>query len=131
MPLTLLLAVTALLYLRGWLRLRSASTTIIHLWRLGAFKGGLADLWVAVGSSRRSARRRPALDAYDPARSADGRGSSVDPAPRPGLAVTVRLGPRLVTMIKVLGFTGTSNCRAAQEQGRGRDFWVRHIVVLS
>src|SRR5215471_18527122 len=33
--------------------------------------------------------------------------------------------------IAVNPFTGNMNYRAAQEQGRGRDFWVRHIVVLN
>jgi cytochrome c oxidase assembly factor CtaG len=50
LPVTLLLAVTALLYLRGWLRLRSASTTPVYSWHLGAFIAGLATLWMAVGS---------------------------------------------------------------------------------
>jgi putative membrane protein len=50
LPVTLLLAVTALLYVRGWLRLRSASSSAVYPWRLGAFLGGLAIVWIAVGS---------------------------------------------------------------------------------
>lgn len=46
LPLTIVLALTALLYLRGWLRLRNA----IPLWRAAAFLGGLFCLWIAAGS---------------------------------------------------------------------------------
>jgi putative membrane protein len=50
LPLTVLLAATALFYVRGWVRIRGASPGTIPAWRLGAFMVGLASLWIAVGS---------------------------------------------------------------------------------
>jgi cytochrome c oxidase assembly factor CtaG len=44
------LVVAALLYLRGWHRLRSALPGESSLYRLAAFLGGVFSLWVAVGS---------------------------------------------------------------------------------
>lgn len=46
MLIALLLA--ALLYLRGWIRLRG--THVIALWRAGAFCGGLLCIWIAAAS---------------------------------------------------------------------------------
>jgi cytochrome c oxidase assembly factor CtaG len=48
--LTLVLAIAAILYLRGWLRIRGASPGAIPGWRLGAFVAGLVATWIAVGS---------------------------------------------------------------------------------
>jgi putative membrane protein len=45
-----LVAVTALVYLRGWFSLRNAFPTLIPGWRLAAFMSGLVSLWVAVAS---------------------------------------------------------------------------------
>lgn len=42
------LAVTALVYLRGWLSLRSAFPKLIAGWRLTAFMSGLVFVWAAV-----------------------------------------------------------------------------------
>ena len=52
-PISLLLAllVTEFLYLRGWLRLRSASVKLIPAWRVISFSLGLVLIWIAVGSS--------------------------------------------------------------------------------
>ncbi|MGD0301861.1 MAG: cytochrome c oxidase assembly protein [Bryobacteraceae bacterium] len=47
---TLLLMAMALVYLRGWYRLRSALPNVLSVWRLRAFMGGLLALWAAVGS---------------------------------------------------------------------------------
>jgi putative membrane protein len=47
---TLALMVVALIYLRGWYRLRSALPNVLSKWRLAAFMGGLFSLLVAVGS---------------------------------------------------------------------------------
>jgi cytochrome c oxidase assembly factor CtaG len=47
---TLALAITALIYLRGWLRLRSTSLNVIALWRAASFLLGLFSIWVAVAS---------------------------------------------------------------------------------
>jgi putative membrane protein len=47
---SVLVVVTALVYLRGWLSLRSAFPTLIAGWRLAAFMGGLVSVWSAVGS---------------------------------------------------------------------------------
>ncbi|HSY65212.1 MAG TPA: cytochrome c oxidase assembly protein [Terriglobales bacterium] len=44
------LAVTALVYLRGWLSLRSAFPKLIAGWRLTAFMSGLVFVWAAVAS---------------------------------------------------------------------------------
>jgi putative membrane protein len=51
-PVSLLLALllTELLYLRGWLRLRSASARVIPPWRVISFSLGLFLIWIAVGS---------------------------------------------------------------------------------
>jgi len=45
-----LLVFTALLYLRGWLHVRSTSLNVIRPWRAGGFLLGLFFIWVAVGS---------------------------------------------------------------------------------
>jgi cytochrome c oxidase assembly factor CtaG len=44
------LAVAALVYCRGWLRLRRHVPEIASLWRPSAFLSGLVALWIAVGS---------------------------------------------------------------------------------
>src|SRR6202030_2383587 len=49
-PLTLAIALTAFLYLRGWLYLRSRSVNIIPTWRAGSFVLGLFLIWIALGS---------------------------------------------------------------------------------
>ena len=51
-PISLLLALllTEFLYLRGWLRLRSASVKLIPAWRVISFSLGLFLIWMAVGS---------------------------------------------------------------------------------
>lgn len=49
-PLTLSLAVTALLYLRGWVALRKTRRAQFSGIRLASFFGGLAVLWLAIGS---------------------------------------------------------------------------------
>jgi putative membrane protein len=48
--LALALLLTELLYLRGWLRLRSASVKLIPAWRVISFSLGLFLIWMAVGS---------------------------------------------------------------------------------
>src|SRR5262249_40327353 len=48
--LTLTLAFTALVYLRGWLHLRSTSVNVIPVWRAGSFLLGLFLTWVALAS---------------------------------------------------------------------------------
>jgi cytochrome c oxidase assembly factor CtaG len=47
---TSILFVTALVYLRGWLRLRSTSRISFSPWRLWAFVSGLFLVWVATSS---------------------------------------------------------------------------------
>jgi putative membrane protein len=44
------LSLTALVYVRGWLRIRSLLPEVIPIWRLAAFLGGLLSLWIAIGS---------------------------------------------------------------------------------
>jgi cytochrome c oxidase assembly factor CtaG len=44
------LSIAALVYCRGWFRLRRFVPEVISPWRPGAFLGGLVALWVAVGS---------------------------------------------------------------------------------
>ena len=46
----LALCVTALIYARGWYRLRSSFPRLISLWRLEAFFGGIISVWIAIGS---------------------------------------------------------------------------------
>jgi putative membrane protein len=45
-----LVAVTAFVYLRGWLSLRNAFPTLIPGWRLAAFMSGLFSVWAALAS---------------------------------------------------------------------------------
>jgi putative membrane protein len=44
------LSLTALVYVRGWLRIRILLPEVIPIWRLAAFLGGLLSLWMAIGS---------------------------------------------------------------------------------
>jgi putative membrane protein len=48
--LTLSIAVTALVYLRGWLHFRSTSANVISVWRAISFLLGLLLIWAAVAS---------------------------------------------------------------------------------
>jgi cytochrome c oxidase assembly factor CtaG len=48
--LTLAIVLTALIYVRGWLALRKTRPAQFNLDRLIAFLGGLACLWIAIGS---------------------------------------------------------------------------------
>ena len=48
--LTFALVLAGVLYLRGWLRLHSASVNAIPSWRAGSFFLGLFLIWLAVGS---------------------------------------------------------------------------------
>ena len=48
--LDVVLLITALLYLRGWMFLRRSSAGLIPAWRLAAFLTGVASLWIAIGS---------------------------------------------------------------------------------
>ena len=45
-----LLAIIAVVYLRGWLRLRSPSFQVIGGWRAAGFLLGLFLIWIAVAS---------------------------------------------------------------------------------
>jgi putative membrane protein len=47
---TLVLVVTALVYVCGWLRVRGAVLNFTSAWRLAAFIGGLSSLWISVAS---------------------------------------------------------------------------------
>jgi putative membrane protein len=49
-PATLSMALVALVYVRGWLRLRRGFPRTVAVRRLGAFMVGLASVWIAVGS---------------------------------------------------------------------------------
>jgi putative membrane protein len=48
--LALIIAFTAVVYLRGWLRLRSTSVNVIPVWRAGSFLLGVSLIWAAVAS---------------------------------------------------------------------------------
>lgn len=50
LALTTTLAIAALAYLRGWISFRRAFPALISGWRLAAFLGGLALVWIAVAS---------------------------------------------------------------------------------
>src|SRR5678810_1021210 len=54
LPVTFTLVLTAVVYQRGWLRVRSALPRTAPVWRPIAFLGGLLALWIAVGSPLRS-----------------------------------------------------------------------------
>jgi putative membrane protein len=45
-----MLVLTAIVYVRGWLRIRRLLPALIPIWRLAAFCSGLLSLWVAIGS---------------------------------------------------------------------------------
>ena len=62
---------TALVYLRGWISLRSAFPTLIPGWRLAAFMGGSMLVWTAVASPLATARSSVAHDSHDEASSVD------------------------------------------------------------
>lgn len=47
---TLVLVVTALVYVCGWLRVRSSFPNLIPAWRLATFISGLFSLWICVAS---------------------------------------------------------------------------------
>jgi putative membrane protein len=49
-PATLLVALAALIYARGWFRIRRSQPTTISVGRLGAFMAGLLVVWIAIGS---------------------------------------------------------------------------------
>jgi len=44
------IVLTALCYLRGWLSLRRTSPELFPPWRLAAFLAGMLSLWIAIGS---------------------------------------------------------------------------------
>src|SRR3989475_615677 len=50
MLVTLVLVLTAVVYSRGWFRLRRAFPNAIPAWRLAAFMAGLFSVWIAIGS---------------------------------------------------------------------------------
>ncbi len=50
LPFSAALIVTASLYWRGWRRLHKDLPNVVSVWRLAAFTGGLACVWVAVAS---------------------------------------------------------------------------------
>jgi putative membrane protein len=50
LPVTLVLIAAAVVYLRGWHRLRSLLPNVLSGWRLAGFMSGLFALWIAVGS---------------------------------------------------------------------------------
>ena len=47
---TLVLVVTALVYVCGWLRVRNSFPNLIPAWRLATFISGLFSLWICVAS---------------------------------------------------------------------------------
>jgi putative membrane protein len=49
-PITVALLVAGLVYLCGWLRLRTVSPTVVPAWRVTCGLSGLLSVWVAVGS---------------------------------------------------------------------------------
>src|SRR5271163_50323 len=48
--LDLALCLTALVYARGWFRLRDAFPNLLSPWRLAAFFAGIISIWIAIGS---------------------------------------------------------------------------------
>ena len=76
------MVLSAFLYLRGWLRLRSVSVSAIPAWRAGSFLLGLFFSLGGGGLAPRSIRRGTADRAYDSASAAHDRRSSFDLAGR-------------------------------------------------
>src|SRR4030095_580038 len=54
LPVTSALVLTAVVYLRGWVRVQSALPSTAQGWRPVAFLGGLLALWLALGSPLQS-----------------------------------------------------------------------------
>jgi putative membrane protein len=50
LPLTIALAIAALVYLRAWFSLRRESPNVVPVWRAVAFMGGVSSVWIAVAS---------------------------------------------------------------------------------
>ena len=50
LPVTCALAVAAVVYMRGWDRLRNLLPNVASIWRLACFMTGLLALWIAIGS---------------------------------------------------------------------------------
>ena len=50
LPVTLVLVLVALVYLRGWVRLRRELPNTILPWRLAALMSGLSLVWIVIGS---------------------------------------------------------------------------------
>jgi putative membrane protein len=50
MPVMFSVVLVAVVYLRGWFRLRRDSPALISSWRVAAFMGGLSFLWIVTGS---------------------------------------------------------------------------------
>ncbi|MGC1650450.1 MAG: cytochrome c oxidase assembly protein [Candidatus Sulfotelmatobacter sp.] len=46
----LALALTLIIYVRGWLRLHAAFPKLFSAWRLAAFLTGIISIWIAIGS---------------------------------------------------------------------------------
>src|SRR5215468_10928002 len=49
-PVTLALLLAALIYTRGWYRLRRTLPNTIPIWRVAAFVAGLLSVWIAIGA---------------------------------------------------------------------------------
>lgn len=49
-PVTLAVVITALIYLRGWYRLRNLLPTFVSTWQAPCFISGVLALWIAAGS---------------------------------------------------------------------------------
>jgi cytochrome c oxidase assembly factor CtaG len=49
-PVTLLLLITALVYGRGWHRVRAIFPNMIPAWRVAVFAAGMFSIWIAIGS---------------------------------------------------------------------------------
>ena len=50
LPLTAACVFTAILYLRGWLRLRPDASDLVQRWRAASFLLGVSSIWIAVAS---------------------------------------------------------------------------------
>jgi len=46
----LALGITAVIYVRGWLRLHAAFPQLFSTWRIAAFLAGIVSIWIATGS---------------------------------------------------------------------------------
>ncbi len=93
------LILVALLYLRGWLRLRGLRLDRVQAWRAGGFLLGLFLIWLAMASPLSCARSRNADGAHGSTSSAHDVCGSLDLAGRAGQDIDFRAAASVVRLM--------------------------------